>query len=425
MGGGCREAQVRDDGALIVSPESPAGDLDNRRRRPLEGIRVLDVSTIIAAPFAAMLLGDYGAEVIKVEHPKGGDPARTHGEQKDGVPLWWLMLGRNKKSVTLYLGVPEGQEVFKTLAKTADVIIENFRPGTMEAWGLGYDELRQDNPGLVMAHLSGFGRTGPMANEPGFGTMAEVMSGFAFRNGFANQPPTLPPFGLGDGVTGFALAFAVTVALQERHCSHLGQEIDLAIIEPLLSILEPQLTTLDQLGQTLQRTGNQTEMNAPRGLYQSQSGEWIALSASTVSTAAPLMRLLGREDLVDESWFNSARGRRAHANEIDALISTWMGALDTGAVLAQCREAGVPVFPVYSAREILDDPQYREIGTIGEFEHEQLGKVRMPNVLSRFSVTPGAVQWLGPELGRHTNDVLQSLGLSPSDVDALRAKGVV
>ncbi len=309
------------------------GGVSPERHRPLDGVRVLDISTIIAAPFAAMLLGDYGAEVIKVEHPKGGDPARTHGEQRNGTALWWLMLGRNKKSVTLYLGSPQGQAVFKTLAASADVIIENFRPGTIERWGLDYDTLSADNPGLIVAHLSGFGRQGPMADEPGFGTMAEVMSGFAFRNGSPDQPPLLPPFGLGDGVSGFALAFAVVTALHERHASGLGQEIDLAIIEPLLSILEPQLITQDQLGRTLQRTGNQAEMNAPRGLYLSLDERWIALSASTTSTAAPLMALLGRNDLVDEPWFASARGRREPAPLIDSLITPWIASLESEEVL--------------------------------------------------------------------------------------------
>ena len=410
---------------LVTTTSPSAHQSGEPRPRPLNGVRVLDVSTIIAAPFAAMLLGDYGAEVIKVEHPQGGDPARSHGEQRDGTPLWWLMLGRNKKSVTLYLGSPQGQAIFRTLASSADVIIENFRPGTMERWGLGYEVLSADNPGLIVGHLSGFGRQGPMANEPGFGTMAEVMSGFAFRNGSPEYPPSLPPFGLGDGVAGFALALAVVTALHERHASGLGQEIDLAIIEPLLSILEPQLMTQDQLGTTLQRTGNQAEMNAPRGLYMSADGQWVALSASTVSTAAPLMTLLGREDMTHEAWFASARGRRAHAEQIDALIVPWMASLRTDEVLRQCREVGVPVFPVYGAREILDDPQYAAIGTIGSFHDDRLGAVRMPNVLARFSATPGSVEWLGPELGEHTNEILTALGLDSDEIAHLRDEGVV
>jgi formyl-CoA transferase len=386
---------------------------------------VLDVSTVIAAPLAAMVLGDFGAEVIKIEHPKGGDPARGHGYERDGVPLWWLMLGRNKKSMTLYLGSPEGQEIFRTLAATADVIIENFRPGTLEKWELGYQELARDNPGLVLAHVSGFGRTGPMMDEPGFGTMGETMSGFTFRNGDPEHPPHLPPFGLADGVTGISTALAVVTALYERRDSGRGQEIDLAIVEPLLTVLEPQVVTQDQLGHTLQRTGNGAEMNAPRGLYPARDGAWVAISASTTTTASRVVRLVGAPALAEQAWFDSARGRHAHAADIDAAIGSWMARRDSDDAVAACREAGVPVAPVFSAADILADPQYAAIGTIGSYRHEKLGPVRMPGPLFRLSATPGRVDWLGPELGRHTDEVLDAIGVDPGTVAALRAGGVV
>jgi crotonobetainyl-CoA:carnitine CoA-transferase CaiB-like acyl-CoA transferase len=396
------------------------------RRRPLDGVRVLDVSTVIAAPLAAMILGDYGAEVIKIEHPTGGDPARTHGYDRDGVPLWWLMLGRNKKSVTLYLGSPEGQEIFRTLAADADVVVENFRPGTLEGWGLGYAELSRDNPGLVMAHVSGFGRTGPMVSEPGFGTMGETMSGFTFRNGDPAHPPHLPPFGLGDGVTGITAALAVVTALYERRAAGgRGQEIDLSIIEPLLTVLEPQLVTQDQLGHTLARTGNTAEMNAPRGLYQARDGGWVAVSASTTTTAARAMRLVGAPELAEADWFDSARGRRAHVEEIDGAISAWSAGRDAAEAVAQCRAAGVPVAPVYSAPEILADPQYEAIGTVGRYPHEQLGEVRMPAPMFRLSATPGRVDWLGPELGAHTDEVLGAAGVDAEHLARLRSRGVI
>ena len=394
-------------------------------RRPLEGVRVLDVSTVIAAPLAAMLLADFGAEVIKVEHPINGDPARTHGYDRDGTPLWWLMLGRNKKAVTLYLGSPEGQEIFRNLAASADVIIENFRPGTMEKWGLGYDELSRNNPGLVMAHVSGFGRTGPMANEPGFGTIGETMSGFAFRNGDPESPPLLPPFGLADGVTGISAAFAVVTALYESRASGEGQELDLSIIEPLLTLLEPQLITQDQLGHTLKRTGNQAEMNAPRGMYETMHGEWVAVSASTVSTASRLMKLVGVEDMAKEEWFSAANGRRAHAAEIDAALKPWFSAHTADDAVKLCREAGVPIAPVYSAADILEDPQYAALDSIASIHDDRLGDVRMPNVLFRMSKTPGHVDWLGPELGQHNEEIFATLGLSSDDLEGLRSRGVV
>jgi crotonobetainyl-CoA:carnitine CoA-transferase CaiB-like acyl-CoA transferase len=394
-------------------------------RRPLEGIRVLDASTVIAAPLAAMILGDFGAEVIKVEHPGGGDPARSHGYDRDGTPLWWLMLGRNKKSLTLYLGSEEGQQIFRTLAAAADVVIENFRPGTMERWGLGYADLSRDNPGLVVAHVSGFGRTGPLVGEPGFGTMGETMSGFAFRNGDPSSPPHLPPFGLADGVTGISTALAVVTALYERCSSGKGQEIDLAIIEPLLTILEPQIVTQDQLGRTLQRTGNQAEMNAPRGLYRTEDDAWVAVSASTVSTATRVMGLVGRPELAQSDWFGSASGRRAHATEIDAAIGPWFAARKAADAVAECRAGGVPVAPVFTAADILADPQYAAIGTIGTYEHERLGPVRMPSALFRMSRTPARVNWLGPDLGQHTDEVLGSVGLTADDLQELRSRRVV
>ena len=397
----------------------------SERRLPLQGVRVLDASTVIAAPLAAMILGDLGAEVIKIEHPEHGDPARHHGYARDGVPLWWLMLGRNKKSVTLYLGSEDGQEIFRTLAAGADVVVENFRPGTLERWGLGYEELSATNPGLVLAHVSGFGRTGPLADEPGFGTMGETMSGFAFRNGDPAAEPTLPPFGLADGVTGISTALGIMTALYERKESGRGQEVDLSIIEPLLTVLEPQLITQDQLGRTLQRTGNSAEMNAPRGMYRTRDDSWVALSASTASTASKVVGLMGAPELAEEPWFARANGRRAHTDEIDAVIVPWFAARTAEEATLACRAAGVPVAPVHSAADILDDPQYRAIGSVGTFEHPQLGPVRMPDVLFRLSRTPGAVRSLGEGLGQHTDDVLAGLGISPERIAQLRERGVV
>lgn len=405
----------------VDGPTSPPA----ARPRPLSGIRVLDVSTVIAAPLAAMILGDYGAEVIKIEHPQGGDPARTHGYERDGVPLWWLMLSRNKKSVTLYLGSEEGQRIFRDLAKTADVVIENFRPGTMERWGLGYPELSRDNPGLIMAHVSGFGRRGPKSKEPGFGTMGEVLSGFTYRNGRPEDPPTLPPFGLADGVTGMATAMGVLTAIHERSNSGLGQEIDLAITEPLLTLLEPQLVTYDQIGRTLERTGNQAEMNAPRDLYRSGDDQWVALSASTTSTASRVMLLAGGDDLVKREWFQSASGRRRHVDEINGIIAPWFASRTAEEAITACRDAGVPVAPVYSAADILMDEQFEAIGSLVRIHDERLGDVRMPNVMFRLSETPGGVDWLGPDLGQHTSEILSSLGVDAEESERLRTRGII
>lgn len=400
-------------------------EADRSRARPLQGIRVLDLSTVIAAPLTGMILGDYGADVIKLEHPKHGDPARSHGDSRRGTPLWWLMLARNKKSVTLYLGDPDGQRIFRRLAASADVILENFRPGIMESWGLGYEDLARDNPRLVMAHISGFGRTGPLSTEPGFGTIGEVMSGFAFRNGDPTGPPLLPPFGLADGVTGICGALAIVTALHERTRSGRGQEVDLTIIEPLLTLLEPQLLTQDQAGRTLTRTGNQAEMNAPRGLYLAADNQWVAISASTVSTASRLMTLLGAEALTAQPWFASASGRRAHCDEIDGAINDWVSIRDAADIVDALRAAGVPVARVLSAADILGDPQYGAIGSLATVPDPRLGDVRMPNVLFRMSETPGGIDWLGPNLGEHTDEVLREYGIDEQERERLREHWII
>ena len=228
---------------------------------------MIDVSNLIAGPLAATFLADFGADVIKIEHPRLGDPLRNHGRLKGDEPLWWKYLGRNKKAVTLDLGQLDGAEILRSLVEEADVLLENFRPGTMARWGLGYEDLSQRNPRLVMAHVTGFGQFGPMSHRPGFGTLAESMSGFTHRNGMPDGPPTLPPFGLADNVTGIITAYAIMTALWERNSSGLGQEIDVAIIESLLPILEPQITEYDQLGSIMSRQGNHNPMNAPRNIY--------------------------------------------------------------------------------------------------------------------------------------------------------------
>ncbi|MBO0878264.1 MAG: CoA transferase, partial [Pseudonocardia sp.] len=288
----------------------------------LDGLRVLDVATLFAGPLAATMLADHGADVIKIEHPRG-DPARTHGASRDGVGLWWKMLARNKKAITLYLGSPAGQELFRKMVADADVVIENFRPGTLERWGLGYDMLSEINPGLVLARVTGFGQTGPYASRPGFGTLAEAMSGFAAITGEPDGPPTLPPFGLADGIAALTTAFGVMTALRARERTGRGQVLDMAIIEPILTVLGGQVTTYDQLGELQARTGNRSANNAPRNTYRCADGSWVAVSTSAQSIAERVMRLVGRPDLVDEPWFATGGGRAEHADELDAAVSGW------------------------------------------------------------------------------------------------------
>lgn len=391
----------------------------------LDGVRVLDASNMIAGPLAGTLLADLGADVIKIEQPAGGDPLRNHGYDRDGVPLWWKVLGRNKRSVTLYLGSSEGQDIFKRLATDVDVVIENYRVGTMARWGLDYGTLSAANPSLIMAHVTGFGQIGPRASEPAFGTLAEAMSGFAHRTGDPDGPPVLPPFGLADTTTGLTGALAIMTALFHRERTGEGQEIDIAIAEPLLTLLEPQVITYDQLGVALGRTGNRSEMNAPRDLYPTADGRWIAISASTFSTVERLVKLVGAEHLLQEDWINTAHGRSANVDQLDAVIIPWTRARNHDEVIDICAATGVPASLVYSAAEILTDEQFLAIGAIAEVDDDELGTVRMPNVPFRLSRTPGSVRWAGPPLGHHTAEVLAAIGIDEAEIERLRTRGIV
>ncbi|MFI6866038.1 CaiB/BaiF CoA transferase family protein [Nocardia sp. NPDC050406] len=391
---------------------------------PLSGIRVLDVATLFAGPLAATLLADYGAEVVKIEHPKG-DPVRSHGAQRDGVGLWWKMLGRGKKSVTLYLGAPEGQEIFRRMVADTDVVIENFRPGTLERWGLGYSELRRINPGLVLARVTGFGQIGPYAHRPGFGTLAEAMSGFAAITGEPDGPPTLPPFGLADGIAALTTSFAIMTALRARESSGRGQQIDMAIIEPILTLLGPQLIAYDQLGELQTRMGNRSSNNAPRNTYRTADDRWVAVSTSAQSVAERVMRLVGRPDLIEQPWFASGAERARHADELDTAVGDWIAARDADEVVAAFEKAEAAVAPIYNAADVLADPQFQALGTIAELPDDELGSVRMQNILFRLSETPGRIRWTGPPLGAHTAEVLGAYGVDADQLARLRAAGVV
>jgi crotonobetainyl-CoA:carnitine CoA-transferase CaiB-like acyl-CoA transferase len=401
-----------------------AGPRASGAQPALAGLRVLDLATLFAGPLAATMLGDHGAEVIKIEHPRG-DPARTHGARKDGIGLWWKMLGRNKKAITLYLGSPEGQRLLRLMVADADVVIENFRPGTLERWGLGYPELAEINPGLVLARVTGFGQFGPYANRPGFGTLAEAMSGFAAITGEPDGPPTLPPFGLADGVTALTTAFAVMVALRARERTGRGQVIDMAIIEPLLTVLGPQLTAYDQLGELQERTGNRSTNNAPRNTYRCADGQWVAVSTSAQSIAERVMHLVGRPEFLEQPWFATGAGRAEHADELDTAVGGWIAQRTRDEVIAAFERAQAAVAPIYTAADILTDPQYQALGSILSIADPELGPIRMQNVPFRLSDTPGQVRSTGPRLGEHTAEVLANYGVSESGLAALRDAGVI
>ncbi|MFF7311094.1 CoA transferase [Streptomyces sp. NPDC008137] len=392
---------------------------------PLTGLRVLDLATLFAGPLAATLLGDFGAEVVKVEHPSKPDPSRGHGPSKDGFGLWWKTLGRNKRTITLDLSKPGGRATLLRLAATADVVVENFRPGTLEKWDLGWPELSAVNPRLVLARVTAFGQFGPYAHRPGFGTLAEAMSGFAAITGEPDAPPTLPPFGLADSIAGLTTAYAVMTALAARERTGEGQVVDLALIEPILAALGPQPLWYDQLGHVQPRTGNRSPNNAPRGVYRTADGAWVAVSASAQSVAERVMHLVGRPELIDEPWFATGADRARHADVLDEAVGSWIAARTRTDVLAAFEKAEAAVAPVQDIRDVMADPQYQALNTITTVDDPELGPLRMQNVLFRLSATPGAIRWAGRPHGADTDEVLTELGLTPADLRALRAEGAL
>ncbi|MEU0695040.1 CoA transferase [Streptomyces niveus] len=392
---------------------------------PLHGLRVLDLATLFAGPLAATMLGDFGAEVVKVEHPIRPDPSRGHGPAKDGVGLWWKILGRNKRTITLDLGAPAGRDVLLRLAADADVIVENFRPGTLERWGLGWAELSAVNPRLVLARVTGFGQFGPYSHRPGFGTLAEAMSGFAAMTGEPDGPPTLPPFGLADSIAALATAYAVMTALSGRTATGRGQVVDLAIIEPILTVLGPQPLWYDQLGYVQPRTGNRSRNNAPRNTYRTADGCWLAVSTSAQSVAERVMRLVGREELIDEPWFGTGSGRAEHADVLDEAVGGWIALRSRDDAIAAFEKAEAAIAPVHDIRDVMSDPQYRALDTVTEVPDPELGPIRMQNVLFRLSETPGSIRWAGRPHGADTEAVLTELGLSAPEIAALREEGVL
>ncbi|AOR37436.1 acyl-CoA transferase [Streptomyces fodineus] len=386
---------------------------------------MLDLATLFAGPLAATLLGDFGAEVIKVEHPLRPDPCRGHGPAKHGVGLWWKVLGRNKRTIALDLSTPGGRAVLLRLAATADVVIENFRPGTLEKWDLGWPELAAVNPRLVLARVTAFGQFGPYAHRPGFGTLAEAMSGFAAITGEPDAPPTLPPFGLADSVAGLATACAVLTALAARKHTGAGQVVDMAIIEPILSVLGPHPTWYDQLGHVQERTGNRSANNAPRNTYRTADGLWVAVSTSAQSVAERVIRLVGRPELIEEPWFATGADRAAHADVLDEAVGSWIAARTRAEVLAAFEKAEAAVAPVQDVRDVLADPQYQALRTVTTVDDPELGPLRMQNVLFRLSANPGAIRWAGRPHGADTETVLTELGLTPADIAALRTEGAL
>ena len=398
-------------------------------RLPLEGVTVIDCGQVIAGPTAAMHLGDFGAEVIKVENPVGGDQVRFFGKEKDGVSLFSKLLSRNKQSVTLNLRDPEGQDLLCRLIEEteADVLVESFRPGTLERCNLGYDRLSAIRPELILVRMSGFGQSGPYRDRPGFGTLAEAMSGFAHITGEADGPPTLPQFPLADSVAALNAAMGVMIALYERDVkgSGRGQVLDVSLLEPLFSMLGIYVVEYDQLGLIARRQGNRTS-SAPRNTYRTKDGRFVAIAASTQSIAARAFAAIGRPTLLEDPRFATNRARLANVEEVDAIVGAWVAERTQAEVIEVMTAAQVAVAPVLHAGDLAEDPHLVERGTVVSIDDDELGAVRMPDVQPRLTRTPGRIRNAGPPMGASTDEILGGrLGLSEEALADLRERGVI
>ena len=401
--------------------------MTEKKAPPLKGLRVIDAATVIAGPTIGMLMGDFGADVIKVEHPRG-DVLRETGQKKDGVGLWFKMANRNKRCITLNFSHAKGQALFKELIKNTDVLIENFRTGTMEKWGLGWEDLKKINPRLGMVRVTGFGQTGPYKNRPGFGTIAEAFSGFASITGVPDGPPTLPNFGLADGVAAAYGTFAAMFALYHRDAqgSGEGQYIDLSIYEPLFQVMGPQPMEYDQLGVVQQRWGNRSKNNAPRNTYQSKDGHWVAISTNSPAIVTRVLTLCGGPEVAADPRFQTPQDRVKHIDEIDGIVAGWIAQHDLKTVLEEFEKAEAAIGPAYTIDQIYRDPQYQARNDIIEMDDEDLGKLRMTNAFPFMSETPAEIRHAGPRKGQHTEEILGGeLGLSAEELAALKEEGAI
>lgn len=400
--------------------------MNSDQMQPLDGVRVIDASTILAGPMCCQILGDFGADVIKIENPRSGDNMRGHGYEKNGVPLWWKEVSRNKRTVAIDLHTDNGAEIFRSLVATADILVENFRPGTLERWGIGPALLRETNPGLITLRITGFGQSGPYSSRPGFGTLAEAMSGFAHMTGSAQEPPTLPSFGLADSICAIAGSSAVMMALRYREIlGGEGQEIDMSILEPIMAAVGPAPSVYKHLGIIESRHGNRSTNNAPRNTYQTKDGSWVAVSASALKIAQRVMELVGHPEVAKEDWFQSGRGRVENVDVIDGYISQWISERSREEVLLAFEKAEAAVAPIYDARDLVEDPHVMETKMLVEVDDPDLGSVLMHNVMWRMSKSPGAIKWAGKAIGADTDDVLSELGIDFERISTLRSSGVV
>jgi formyl-CoA transferase len=403
-----------------VIPDEPGTE-------PLAGLRVTELGTLLAGPFCGQLLGDFGAEVIKVEEPGRGDPMRQWGREKPhGKSLWWPVLARNKKSVTVNLRDPQGQDLVRQLAAKSDVLLENFRPGTLERWGLAPEQLWEINPGLVITRVTGYGQTGPYAQRAGFGSIGEAMGGIRYVTGDADRAPSRAGISLGDALAATFAALGTLVALQARHRTGRGQVVDSAIYEAVLALMESLLPEWELAGYQRERTGSVLPNIAPSNVYPTADGDLILIAANQDGVFRRLAGVMGQPGLADNERYATHGARGAYMDELDDLIAAWTATVDADELLDRLHAAGVPAGRIYRAKDMFADPHFAAREAIIRLAHPEFGELPMHGVFPRLSATPGRVRHAGPALGEHNNDVYGGLlGLDDSEMAKLAAAGVI
>ncbi|MBI2305967.1 MAG: CoA transferase [Rhodocyclales bacterium] len=398
----------------------------NEQKKPLAGLKVLELGTLIAGPFAARILGEFGAEVIKIESPDGGDPLRKWRKLYEGTSLWWTLQARNKKSVTVNLKHPDGVAIVRALAREADIVVENFRPGVLEKLGLGWETLSAENPGLVMLRLSGFGQSGPMAQQPGFGAIGESMGGLRYVTGFPDRPPVKTGISIGDSIAALWGALGAMMALRHKEVNGgTGQVVDVALYEAVFAMMESLVPEFDVFGFVRERTGNIMPGITPSNTHTTKDGRHITIGANGDAIFRRLMAAMGRPDLADDPALADNAGRDARRDELYALIDAWVAQHDEAAVLRVLADAEVPASRIYSVADMFADPQFLAREMLQTVTLPDGRECRMPGIVPKLSATPGSTEWLGPALGEHTDVVLAALGYDAARIAALRAAGAI
>ncbi|WP_263227144.1 CaiB/BaiF CoA transferase family protein [Pseudomonas alabamensis] len=394
--------------------------------KPLAGLKVVELGTLIAGPFASRICAEFGAEVVKIESPDGGDPLRKWRKLYEGTSLWWFVQARNKQSLTLNLKHPEGLDVLKRLLAEADVLIENFRPGVLEKLGLGWEVLHALNPRLVMVRLSGFGQTGPMKDQPGFGAVGESMGGLRYITGFEDRPPVRTGISIGDSIAALWGVIGALMALRHRDVNGgQGQVVDVALYEAIFAMMESMVPEFDVFGFIRERTGNIMPGITPSSIHTCADGRHVQIGANGDAIFQRFMRAIDRADLADDPALANNDGRDRRRDELYGVIDRWAGGLPLDEVVSVLNAAGVPVSRIYSAEDMFSDPQFLAREMFLQAKLPDGTPFRMPGIVPKLSETPGGTEWVGPALGEHTETVLAGLGFDTEAIAGLRARGVV